>query len=104
MSRLSSSKTDGASTAQGDSASSVTRWLIVVSVAVLLLLGGYRGAVAAMAAPAVQYHRHLIEQCTNHVDPDRDARTIRYRPAAAGDRHGSTNDKHRSGSQWPEHW
>ena len=51
----------------------------------------YRGAVAAMAAPAVQYHRHLIEQCTDHVhpDPDRDgSRTIRCRPAA-GDRHAA---------------
>ena len=55
---------------------------------------------AAMATPAVQYHRHLIEQCTDqvHSDPDRDgSRTIRCRPAA-GDRHGSSNDKHRSGS------
>jgi hypothetical protein len=57
-----------------------------------------------MAALAVQYRCHRVERCTDHVDPDPDGiRTIRCRPAA-GDRHGSTNDKHRSGSKWPEHW
>ena len=66
----------------------------------------YRAAVAAMAAPAVQYHHQLIEQRTDPARPNSDydgSRAIPCRPAA-GDRHCGSNDNHPSGRHWPDHW
>ena len=58
---------------------------------------------AAMAAPAVQYHHQLIEQRTDPARPNSDydgSRAIPCRPAA-GDRHCGTNDNHPSGHSGP---
>ena len=63
----------------------------------------YRGAVAAMAAPAVQYHRHLIEQCTDHIHPDPDRDGSRTVPCPDFCCAGASPDEYGSGSHGDGH-